>query len=70
MEKRVTTLEAFAEQLGKAIERLERSVNDLRANVDRKFMWMIGIQIATLLTVIGILFARPFTAMPALLAWQ
>ena len=70
MEKRVTTLEAFAEQLGKAIERLERSVNDLRANVDRKFMWMLGIQIATLLTVIGILFARPFTAMPALLAWQ
>ena len=58
MEKRVTTLEAFAEQLGKAIERLERSVNDLRANVDRKFMWMIGIQIATLLTVIGNLFAR------------
>ena len=70
MEKRVTTLEAFAEQLGKAIECLERSVSDLRANVDRKFMWMLGIQIATLLTVIGILFARPFTAVPALLAWQ
>ena len=46
MEKRVNTLEAFAEQLGKAIERLERSVSDLRADVDRKFMWLIGIQIA------------------------
>lgn len=58
MEKRVTTLEVVAEQLGNAIERLERSVSDLRADVDRKFMWLIGIQIGTLLTVIGILFAR------------
>ncbi len=50
MEKRVTTLEVVAEQLGIAIERLERSVSDLRADVDRKFMWLIGIQIGTLLT--------------------
>lgn len=49
MEKRVTTLEAFAEQLGNAIERLERSVSDLRADADRKFMWLIGIQIGILL---------------------
>ena len=58
MEKRITTLEVLVEQLGKTMERLERSVGDLRADVDRKFMWLIGIQIGTLLTVIGILFAR------------
>ena len=58
MEKRVTTLEVPVEQLGKTMERLERSVSDLRADVDRKFMWLIGIQIGTLLTAIGILFAR------------
>lgn len=58
MEKRITTLGVLAEQLGRAIERLERSVSDLRADVDRKFMWLIGIQIGTLLAVIGILFAR------------
>ena len=58
MEKRITTLEVLVEQLGKTMERLERSVGDLRADVDRKFMWLIGIQIVTLLTVIGILFAR------------
>ena len=34
------------------------ALSDLRADVDRKFMWLIGIQIGTLLTVIGILFAR------------
>ena len=58
MEKRVTTLEVPVEQLGKTMERLERSVSDLRADVDRKFLWLIGIQTGTLLTVIGILFAR------------
>ena len=58
MEKRITTLEVLVEQLGKTMERLERSIGDLRADVDRKFMWLIGIQIGTLLTVIGILFAR------------
>ena len=58
MEKRITTLEVLVEQLGTAMERLERSVSDLRTDVDRKFMWLIGIQIGTLLTVIGILFAR------------
>ena len=58
MEKRITTLEDLVEQLGKSMERLERAVSDLRADVDRKFMWLIGIQTGTLLTVIGILFAR------------
>ena len=58
MEKRITTLEVLVEQLGTAMERLERSVSDLRTDVDRKFMWLIGIQIGTLLAVIGILFAR------------
>ena len=60
MEKRITILEVLAEQnqksidrLDRSIDRLERSIADLRADVDRKFTWMIGAQIGSLLATIG-----------------
>ncbi|MDO8772398.1 MAG: hypothetical protein Q7K57_27590 [Burkholderiaceae bacterium] len=37
MEKRITTLEVIADQTTKSIDRLDRSITDLRSDVDRKF---------------------------------
>ena len=48
MEKRITTLEVLVDQNTKSIDRLDRSVAELRSDVDRKFMWMIGIQLTGL----------------------
>lgn len=48
MEKRITTLEVLVDQNTKSIDRLDRSVAELRSHVDRKFMWMIGIQLTGL----------------------
>ncbi|MBZ1350036.1 hypothetical protein KZZ10_05215 [Alcaligenaceae bacterium LF4-65] len=48
MEKRITTLEVLVDQNTKSIDRLDRSVAELRTDVDRKFMWMIGIQLTGL----------------------
>lgn len=60
MEKRVTILEVLAEQnqksidrLDRSIDRLDRSIADLRADVDRKFTWLIGAQVGSLLAIIG-----------------
>ena len=57
MEKRTTTLEVLVDQNTKSIDRLDRSVAELRTDVDRKFMWMIGIQLTGL------------AAMMAAIAW-
>jgi len=61
MEKRVTILEVLAEQNQKSIDRLDRSIADLRADmnyrfteVDRKFTWLIGMQFTTFIAIIGI----------------
>jgi len=68
MEKRVTILEVLAEQNQKAIDRLDRSIVDLRSDmncrftevdrkftdVDRKFTWLIGMQFTTFIAIIGI----------------
>ncbi len=37
MEKRITTLEVIADQTTKSIDRLDRSITDLRSDMDRKF---------------------------------
>ncbi len=61
MEKRVTTLEVLTEQNQKSIDRLDRSIADLRSDmncrfteVDRKFSWLIGMQFTTFIVIIGI----------------
>jgi len=61
MEKRLTILEVLAEQNQKAIDRLDRSIVDLRSDmncrfteVDRKFTWLIGMQFTTFVAIIGI----------------
>ena len=61
MEKRVTTLEVLTEQNQKSIDRLDRSIADLRSDmncrfteVDRKFTWLIGMQFTTFIVIIGI----------------
>ncbi len=61
MEKRVTTLEVLTEQNQKSIDRLDRSIADLRSDmncrfteVDRKFSWLIGMQFTTFIAIIGI----------------
>jgi uncharacterized coiled-coil protein SlyX len=38
MEKRVTTLEVRTDQTAKSIDRLDRSITDLRIDMDRKFI--------------------------------
>jgi len=61
MEKRVTILEVLTEQNQKSIDRFDRSIADLRADmnyrfteVDRKFTWLIGMQFTTFIAIIGI----------------
>lgn len=75
MEKRVTTLEALMSQTAKSIDRLDRSIVDLRGDLnhsikdlrlehhqsigglrrdmDRKFLWLIGVQLAGLAAMMG-----------------
>ena len=75
MEKRVTTLEVLMSQTAKSIDRLDRSIVDLRGDLnhsikdlrlelnqsigglrrdmDRKFLWLIGIQLAGLAAMMG-----------------
>ena len=71
MEKRITVLEVLAQQHTKSIDRLDRSIADLRgdmdrrfsevsrvqhefrADVDRKFVWVIGMQFTSLIAVLG-----------------
>ncbi len=75
MEKRVTTLEVLMSQTAKSIDRLDRSIVDLRGDLnhsikdlrlehnqsigglrrdmDRKFLWLIGIQLAGLAAIMG-----------------
>lgn len=60
MEKRLTILEVLTEQnqksigrLDRSLERLDRSIADLRTDVDRKFNWIIGVQVGSLLAMIG-----------------
>jgi hypothetical protein len=61
MEKRVTTLEVLTGQNQKSIDRLDRSIADLRSDmncrfteVDRKFTWLIGMQFTTFIAIVGI----------------
>ena len=61
MEKRITILEVLNEQNKKSIERLDRSIADLRSDmncrfteVDRKFTWLIGMQFTTFIAIVGI----------------
>lgn len=61
MEKRITILEVLTEQNQKSIDRLDRSIADLRSDmncrfteVDRKFTWLIGMQFTTFIAIIGI----------------
>jgi glucosamine 6-phosphate synthetase-like amidotransferase/phosphosugar isomerase protein len=64
MEKRITTLEVTATQTCKSMDHLERSVadlrsemhhsvSDLRRDIDRKFIWMMGTQIAALIAIMS-----------------
>ena len=62
MEKRVITLEVIADQITKSIDRLDRSIVELRAemrelrsDVDRKFTWLIGTQIGALSAMLGMM---------------
>jgi hypothetical protein len=61
MEKRITILEVLTEQNQKSIDRLDRSIADLRSDmncrfteVDRKFTWLIGLQFTPFIAIIGI----------------
>ena len=38
MEKRITTLEVRMDQTSKSIDRLDRSITDLRLDMDKKFI--------------------------------
>ena len=38
MEKRVTTLEVRMDQTAQSIDRLDRSITDLRVDMDKKFI--------------------------------
>ena len=44
------------EDVGKSIAELKGMIQALHAKVDQRFLWMMGIQFATLLAVIGGMF--------------
>lgn len=64
MEKRVTTLEVRMDQTAKSIDRLDRSITELRLDmdkkfvrieeiIDRKFCWAISVQITSMLAMMA-----------------
>ena len=71
MEKRITLLEVLVQQHTKSIDRLDRSITELRSDMDRrffevnrtqqdfradvgrKFVWVIGMQFTSLIAVLG-----------------
>lgn len=64
MEKRVTTLEVRMDQTAKSIDRLDRSITELRVDmdkkfvrieemIDRKFCWVISVQITSMLAMMA-----------------
>jgi uncharacterized coiled-coil protein SlyX len=66
MEKRVTTLEVRMDQTAKSIDRLDRSITDLRLDmdkkfvrieeiIDRKFCWSISIQLTSMLAMMAMM---------------
>jgi uncharacterized coiled-coil protein SlyX len=66
MEKRVTTLEVRMDQTAKSIDRLDRSITDLRIDmdkkfvrieeiIDRKFCWAISVQITSMLAMMAMM---------------
>ena len=56
LEERVSYLEAKMEEVGKTLVRLEALIVALDAKQDQRFLWMIGLQVGTLLTMIGGMF--------------
>lgn len=64
MQARVTTLEVRTEYIEKSIDRLDRSINEIRTDIDKRFIhleckmdhrfyWMIGIQISSLIAMMS-----------------
>lgn len=66
MDKRITTLEVRMDETAKSIDRLDRSITDLRSDMDkkfdrmeskfdRKFLWLIGVQISSMLVLMAMI---------------
>ena len=53
LEERVSFLEAKMEEYGKAIADLRGLIIALDQKLDRRFMWLIGMQFTTLIAIIA-----------------
>ena len=54
-DRRLGRLEGIAEQTAQAIIDLRQDIRELRTRMDGQFRWLIGIQIASLITIGGLL---------------
>jgi len=49
------TVDKLADRTQKSVDRLDQSIQHVRQDFDRKFCWLYGLQISTILTLAGIL---------------
>jgi uncharacterized protein Yka (UPF0111/DUF47 family) len=49
------TVDKLADNTQKSVDRLDQSIQHVRQDFDRKFCWLFGLQISTILTLAGIL---------------
>jgi uncharacterized protein Yka (UPF0111/DUF47 family) len=49
------TVDKLADHTQKSVDRLDQSIQHVRQDFDRKFCWLYGLQISTILTLAGIL---------------
>jgi chromosome segregation ATPase len=63
MEARFESLEQRVEARFEAVDRrfdtVDRRIDSLDEKVSRQFVWMVGIQVTTLIAIVGALLARP-----------
>jgi len=51
-------VDRYREELAARIDRLDLRLDSLDAKVSRQFVWLVGIQVTTLVTVLGAVLAR------------
>jgi uncharacterized protein YoxC len=49
------TVDKLADHTQKSVDRLDQSIQHVRQDFDRKFCWLYGLQISTIITLAGIL---------------
>jgi hypothetical protein len=52
LEERVARIEGVLEQVDKRLNHLESDISSLRSDLNRRFLWLLGVQISMWITII------------------